>query len=136
MGDGTQQSFIVMLSRKKKAKMLANLGFYWTRRRETCIELLNKFRSFQLAVCCCCCFCCCFWYCWCCSGGFFFDTLLLCACTLIKSLLLYYMLSDTQPSNILLGWAHFMWISYSTSSSRFIYQDFFFPLDTVSFVFR
>lgn len=28
-------------------KMQLNLGFYWSRRRGTCIELLNKFTSFQ-----------------------------------------------------------------------------------------
>lgn len=106
-----------MLSRKRYQDASENLGLYWTRRRETCIELLNKFTSFQLVVC--------FF------SLFFasFDS----AATLIKSLLLYYIHSNTQLSTtILLGWAHFMWISYSTSSSRFIYQDFFYFMPLVS----
>lgn len=40
-----------MLSRKRYQDASENLGLYWTRRRETCIELLNKFTSFQLVVC-------------------------------------------------------------------------------------
>ena len=35
--------------RQRANKMQLNLGFYWSRRRGTCIELLNKFTSFQFS---------------------------------------------------------------------------------------
>lgn len=34
-----------------RSEMQPNLGFYWTRRRGTCIELLNKFTSFEFRSC-------------------------------------------------------------------------------------
>lgn len=37
------------LAAGSESEMQPNLGLYWTRRRGTCIELLNKFTSFQFS---------------------------------------------------------------------------------------